>query len=87
MYMHWQIVLEQGSIDKPMTFTFGLLQLIFHSVFTYAYKGIFNPNIYSNISAKFCRRFVLHLVGASSDDMQEHALIRYTHTHEFYNLW
>ena len=30
-----QIVLERGSIDKPLTFNIGLLQLIFHtSVFT-----------------------------------------------------
>ena len=30
-----QNVLEQGSIDKPLTFNTGLLQLIFHtSVFT-----------------------------------------------------
>ena len=30
-----QVVLQQGSIDKPLTFNIGLLQLIFHnSVFT-----------------------------------------------------
>ena len=26
-----QIVLEQGSVDKPLTFHIGLLQLIFHT--------------------------------------------------------
>ena len=41
-----QIVLEQGSIDKPLTFNIGQIQLIFYtSVFTYACKGVFNPNI------------------------------------------
>ena len=30
-----QIVLERGSIDKPLNFNIGLLQLIFHtSMFT-----------------------------------------------------
>ena len=44
-----QIVLEQGSIDKPLTFNIGLLQLIFHtSVFTnilHMHANVFNPNI------------------------------------------
>ena len=44
-----QIVLERGSIDKPLTFNIGTLQLIFHtSVFTlyiYACKGVFKPKI------------------------------------------
>ena len=43
-----QIVLERGSIDKPLTFNIGLLQLIFHtSVFTeyICMQGVFNPNI------------------------------------------
>ena len=47
-----QIVLERGSIDKPLTFNIGLLQLIFHIIImlvcspnTYAYKGVFNTNI------------------------------------------
>ena len=26
-----QIVLEQGSLDNPLTFNIGLLQLIFHT--------------------------------------------------------
>ena len=41
-----QIVLERGSLDKPLNFNIGLLQPIFHtSMFTYACKGVFNPNI------------------------------------------
>ena len=43
-----QIVLEQGSIDKPLIFNIGLLQLIFILVCSpnaYACKGVFNPNI------------------------------------------
>ena len=42
-----QIVLEQGSIEKKLTFNIGLLQLIFilvSSPNTYASKGVFNPN-------------------------------------------
>ena len=45
-----QIVLERGSIDKPLTFNIGLLKRIFRTsvltyVIHYACKGVFNPNI------------------------------------------
>ena len=42
-----QIVLERDSIDKPVTFNIGLLQLILILVCspnTYVSKGVFNPN-------------------------------------------
>ena len=43
-------MLERGSIDNPLTFSIGLLQLIFHaSVFTYlntyTHANVFDPNI------------------------------------------
>ena len=60
-----QIVLGRGSIDKPLTFNIGLLQLIFHtSVFTYACKGVFNPNIpmFPPNSAKGLHFSAFHLI-------------------------
>ena len=51
-----QIVLEQGSIDKPLTFNIGLLKHIFGTiVFTCMHaKGVFNLNfsIFSPSSAE-----------------------------------
>ena len=46
-----QIVLEQGSINKSMTFNIGLLQLIFHSsvcvhLVIYMYAKVFSIQIY-----------------------------------------
>ena len=50
------LVLEQGSIDKTMLFItlawYYSFFILVCSPNTYAYKGVFNPNIYSNISAK-----------------------------------
>ena len=44
-----QIVLERDSIDKSLTFTICLLQLIFHIYILVCspntYAGVFNPNI------------------------------------------
>ena len=40
-----QLVLERSSIDEPLTFDIGLMQLNFHtSVFTHA-KVFSNPNV------------------------------------------
>ena len=38
-----QLVLERGSIDNPLTFDVGLIQLSFLS--PNACKGVFNPNV------------------------------------------
>ena len=57
------IVLKWGSIDKPLTFNIGLYTyynsffILVRSPNTYECKGVFNPNIYSNISAKIPRVF------------------------------
>ena len=46
MHKSMQLVLEQGSIDKPMTFDVGLKQLVFIPVCSpNACKGVFNPNV------------------------------------------
>ena len=36
-----QLVLERGSIDKPLTFDVGLIFIPVSN----AYKGVFNPNV------------------------------------------
>ena len=41
-----QFVLELGSIDKPLTFDVGLIQLSFIPVCSpNTCKGVFNPNV------------------------------------------
>ena len=52
-----QPVLEQGSIDKPLTFDVGLIQLSFIPVCS--------PNT-CNISVKLCRGFALQCFSLSS---------------------
>ena len=42
-----QLVLERGSIDKPVNFDIALIQLIFHTsvLSSNTHKGAFNPNV------------------------------------------
>ena len=54
-----QTVLEQGSIDKPLTFDVGLIQLSFIPVCS------LNT---CNISVKLCRGFVLQCFSYLSSD-------------------
>ena len=56
-----QIVLERGSIDKPLTFNNGRLQLIFHLIrnMIIMHAKVFSIQIF-NISAKFHRGFAFH---------------------------
>ena len=58
-----QIVLERGSIDNPLTFNIGLLQLIFHTsviiIATYVY--IFLSCVCFYCTAVYCLFFYLYL--------------------------
>ena len=58
-----QIVLEWGSIDKPLTFNISLIQLVFHRIVCSSNTKLCMQRClqskYSNICAKFRRGFAL----------------------------
>ena len=80
-----RIILERDSIDKPLTFSVYLLQLILFiltlvcSPITYSCKGVFNPNIpiFASNSAKGFHFSAFHYYSMAYGLLGTHSMASY----------